>query len=147
MSTSNSTFCEFIVLISFSLHFTGESDFHCVGLSNFERSPGKAQYMFPIQWAYVLSLATVKWQTDKQINGIVQACSNSSANALELLQSCTKPSKWAMPCPSMFDSCYDETIISQVSMVVGDSLAPAHLQPSWWPRFFNLTLSMYAKLS
>ena len=25
------------------------------------------------------------------INGLVQDCSNSSANALELLQSCTKP--------------------------------------------------------
>ena len=28
-----------------------------------------------------------------QINGLVQDCSNSIANALELLQSCTKPSK------------------------------------------------------
>ena len=28
-----------------------------------------------------------------QIDGLVQDCSNSSANALELLQSCTKPSK------------------------------------------------------
>ena len=27
------------------------------------------------------------------INGLVQDCSNSSADALELLQSCTKPSK------------------------------------------------------
>ena len=29
-----------------------------------------------------------------QIDGLVQNCSNSIANALELLQSCTKPSKW-----------------------------------------------------
>ena len=28
-----------------------------------------------------------------QIDGLVQDCSNSIANALELLQSCTKPSK------------------------------------------------------
>ena len=28
------------------------------------------------------------------INGLVQDCSNSIANALELLQSCTKPSIW-----------------------------------------------------
>ena len=28
------------------------------------------------------------------IGGLVQDCSNSSANALELLQSCTKPSSW-----------------------------------------------------
>ena len=29
-----------------------------------------------------------------EINGLVQDCSNSSANALELLQSCTKPSNY-----------------------------------------------------
>ena len=29
-----------------------------------------------------------------QIDGLMQDCSNSIANALELLQSCTKPSKW-----------------------------------------------------
>ena len=29
---------------------------------------------------------------DYHIYGLVQDCSNSSANALELLQSCTKPS-------------------------------------------------------
>ena len=28
------------------------------------------------------------------VNGLVQDCSNSIANALELLQSCTKPSMW-----------------------------------------------------
>ena len=28
---------------------------------------------------------------------LVQDCSNSSANALELLQSCTKPSSWRHP--------------------------------------------------
>ena len=28
-----------------------------------------------------------------EIDGLVQDCSNSIANALELLQSCTKPSK------------------------------------------------------
>ena len=30
-----------------------------------------------------------------QVDGLVQDCSNSIANALELLQSCTKPSKWS----------------------------------------------------
>ena len=29
-----------------------------------------------------------------EIDGLVQDCSNSIATALELLQSCTKPSKW-----------------------------------------------------
>ena len=28
------------------------------------------------------------------VNGLVQDCSNSIANAMELLQSCAKPSKW-----------------------------------------------------
>ena len=36
-----------------------------------------------------------------QIDGLVQDCSNSIANALELLQSCTKPSKYT-PCISTF---------------------------------------------
>ena len=31
------------------------------------------------------------WQVD-YINGLMQDCSNSSASAVELLQSCTKPS-------------------------------------------------------
>ena len=31
----------------------------------------------------------------KYINGLVQDCSNSIANTLELLQSCTKPLIWA----------------------------------------------------
>ena len=31
------------------------------------------------------------WFTDAYIDGLVQNCSNSIANALELLQSCTKP--------------------------------------------------------
>ena len=30
------------------------------------------------------------------VNGLVQDCSNSIANALELLQSCTKPSTWSL---------------------------------------------------
>ena len=35
------------------------------------------------------------------IDGLVQECSNSIANALELLQSCTKPSMW---CPSSWSA-------------------------------------------
>ena len=31
---------------------------------------------------------------EERIDGLVQDCSNSIANALELLQSRTKPSKW-----------------------------------------------------
>ena len=48
------------------------------------------------------------------IDGSVQDCSNSTANALELLQSCTKP------------SIYDlwDTNHSPVVMVVADVLAP-----------------------
>ena len=32
------------------------------------------------------------------VDGLVQDCSNSIANALELLQSCTKPSMWFLMC-------------------------------------------------
>ena len=34
-------------------------------------------------------------QTVEQIDGLVQDCSNSTVNALELLQPCIKPSKWS----------------------------------------------------
>ena len=34
------------------------------------------------------------WNGELHINGLVQDCSNSIANALELLQSCTKPLIW-----------------------------------------------------
>ena len=34
-----------------------------------------------------------KYKAYAQIDGLVQNCSNSIANALGLLQSCTKPSK------------------------------------------------------
>ena len=44
------------------------------------------------QWSHVLSTKSVihDFFLDN-INGLVQDCSNSIANALELLQSCTKP--------------------------------------------------------
>ena len=34
-----------------------------------------------------------------EMNGLVQDCSNSITNALELLQSCTKPSKYSLSHP------------------------------------------------
>ena len=36
------------------------------------------------------------WNGKLHINGLVQDCSNSIANALELLQSCTKPLIWQL---------------------------------------------------
>ena len=40
----------------------------------------------------------------KYINGLVQDCSNSIANALELPQSCTKPSTYCMLLPKISDT-------------------------------------------
>ena len=37
------------------------------------------------------------FQTHHEIDGLVQDCSNSSALAMELLQSCTKPSELRYP--------------------------------------------------
>ena len=37
------------------------------------------------------------WNCHPPIDGLEQDCSNSIANALELLQSCTKPSIWTIP--------------------------------------------------
>ena len=39
-----------------------------------------------------MSNMSILEKTDNDIDGLVQDCSNSSANTLELLQSCTKPS-------------------------------------------------------
>ena len=39
----------------------------------------------------------VKNGKHQQIGGLEQDCSNSIANALELQQACSKPSKWWMP--------------------------------------------------
>ena len=43
----------------------------------------------------LITEVNVIWSMEsKYIDGLVQDCSNSFANALELLQSCTKPSIW-----------------------------------------------------
>ena len=41
-----------------------------------------------------ITSSQVAYICNDKIDGLVQDCSNSIANALELLQSCTKPSKW-----------------------------------------------------
>ena len=43
---------------------------------------------------YVLIFPKTNSAWKELIDGLVQYCSNSIANALELLQSCTKPSQW-----------------------------------------------------
>ena len=41
------------------------------------------------------NIASMHYQhSGDKIDGLLQDCSNSIANALELLQFCTKPSKW-----------------------------------------------------
>ena len=42
--------------------------------------------------APVISAMMIEFRSHIYINGLVQDCSNTIANALELLQSCTKPS-------------------------------------------------------
>ena len=49
------------------------------------------QLCVPQLWGYHQSIALALWYCLQYINGLVQGCSNSSALALELLQSCTKP--------------------------------------------------------
>ena len=45
-----------------------------------------------------LKSLVVVWETSHQfrLDGLVHDCSNSIANTLELLQSCTKPSLWVL---------------------------------------------------
>ena len=45
-------------------------------------------------WRYMASLDQVDIGLGDQIHGLVQECSISIANALEILQSCTKSSRW-----------------------------------------------------
>ena len=41
-----------------------------------------------------MSCIVIKFKDVANIDGLVQDCSNSIANALDLLQSCTKPLIW-----------------------------------------------------
>ena len=47
-----------------------------------------------LNWERTAHLAYLQLNVILYIDGLVQDCSNSSANALELLQSCTKPLIW-----------------------------------------------------
>ena len=53
---------------------------------------------FPIliRWHFYIQSMPWSFSVDK-IDGLVQDCSNSSANTLELLQSCTKPLRCTFP--------------------------------------------------
>ena len=48
------------------------------------------------------------WRARDKIDGLVQYCSNSIANAQELLQSSTKPSKWLTKCFKLWSQ--DDTL-------------------------------------
>ena len=51
----------------------------------------------PVKWDVFLDINRLSNSRIQHVDGLVQNCSNSIANALELLQSCTKPSmSWAM---------------------------------------------------
>ena len=74
--------------------------------------------------------------TNAYINGLVQDCSNSSADALELLQFCTKPLIYATKLQCINLSGTETAIfqLNQVNVVVADALAPVspgHQQP-WY---------------
>ena len=45
---------------------------------------------------YVFTFSTWSWKIIPYFDGLVQDCSNSSELAMELLQSCTKPSKYGI---------------------------------------------------
>ena len=69
---------------------------------------------------------------NNDIGGLVQDCSNSIANALELLQSCTKPSMYAL---NVFCVIYQQQSVvwwrinasmNQVIMGLGNDLPPSN---------------------
>ena len=56
----------------------------------------------------LLNLITHSLMSGTSVRSSVQDCSNSIANALELLQSCTKPSVWSLQCCMCVILCYAE---------------------------------------
>ena len=54
----------------------------------------KVGYMCITETFLLVNINKTKQKLKPQIDGLVRDCSNSSALAMELLQSCTKPSKW-----------------------------------------------------
>ena len=70
-------------------------------------------------------------QTCTEPDGLVQDCSNAIANALELLQSCTEPSKYLTHCGLVIPQGITVIIIDS-----GDGLLPTQHQTSvttYWP--------------
>ena len=59
---------------------------HTVRVRNF--------YLYCSKWRYTATIQLQGCVVYIYINGLAQHCSNSSALAIELLQSCTKPSKY-----------------------------------------------------
>ena len=67
-------------------------------------APGHQQHPWWFDWIHVLSMQNRHQIITNQhakdlIDGLVQDCSNSIANALELLQSCNKPSMYGIHLP------------------------------------------------
>ena len=60
----------------------------------------------------------IRFRISPYIDGLVQDCSNAIANALELLQSCTKPSKatfrYQLECKA---SRYQESLFDDINMI------------------------------
>ena len=54
--------------------------------------------MAPSTPGYSMMATPGSTRVGEQIHGLVQDCRNSSASAMELLQSCTKPSRYTVPC-------------------------------------------------
>ena len=84
-----------------------------------------------------LSTSSTLFALTYHIDGLAQDCSNSSALAMELLQSCAKPST------CMLHSMVDASPAMGISIVVADawwpgaSLSPIHLQPPSWHRLHS----------
>ena len=75
----------------------------------------RANLLLASEQIYVVKLICIIAKTfnnaDGHFNGLVQDCSNSIANALELLQSCTKPSIWFNMSDAMAAKSSQETFL------------------------------------
>ena len=67
------------------------------------------------------------------IDGLVQDCSNSSALAMELLQSCTKPSILSLPQPAPSVLHYSQQTRSVLRVLMSELLVlSVHQHPFYW---------------
>ena len=79
---------------------TSSENGHSSNWSSTDNNTGPVMLQSILMYHMVYKVSMLVQYITRSISGLVQGCSNSIANAMELLQSCTKPviCKWSMLC-------------------------------------------------